>query len=154
MTDIKVNLTKMFSEREPWDCSNSAMNLGPDAGKITWENALLVARDATEWLGLNGYDLARDGTVGEACEEIRAWAKETGAWDKEERDGWTETECLALLVQNVASDLMNLGFEAVPNCAADVELCSAHCHECSYIMHMEMTSDGSGDIVATLYFGG
>ena len=43
MDTIKVNLTKMFSYREPWDCSNSVANLGDRAGELTWACALEVA---------------------------------------------------------------------------------------------------------------
>ncbi len=143
MSTIRVNITKMFAYHNPWDCSNSIANMGANAGRITWDNAMLVARDVTEWLP----DTDTNEPI--ACEEIRSWAKETGAWDAEEREGWTETECLALIVQNVASDLMNAGFEGEPDCAEDLTAFAEH--EASYIMHMEIVD---GDVFAHLYFGG
>jgi hypothetical protein len=71
-----------------------------------------VAVDVTEWLG-DGY---QDGVKhlfelrhSEALEAIKGWARDCGAWDREEIEGWTDVEVLALLVQNVASELRALG---------------------------------------------
>lgn len=141
--DLKINLTKMFADLSPWDCSNSVANLGPNAGEITWNNAMVVARDVAEWLP------DADRHEADACEAIRGWAKDTGAWDAAERAAWAETECLALLVQNVASDLMDAGFEGEPDCAEDLAMFAEH--EASYIMHMEIID---GEVFAYLYFGG
>jgi hypothetical protein len=40
---------------------------------------------------------------------VRAWARETGAWDEAERAAWTTDECLALLVQIIAAELREAG---------------------------------------------
>lgn len=96
MTTIKANVSKMFSHRDPWDCSNSAANLGPNAGQLTWDCALEVAENASEWLL---------SPVSDACEGIQEWARDTGAWDADEIAAWPDTHCLALFVQNVASEL-------------------------------------------------
>jgi hypothetical protein len=39
---------------------------------------------------------------------MQEWAREMGAWDREEIAAWSDEECLALFVQNVASELRTL----------------------------------------------
>ncbi len=102
---IKLNLASMFSHREPWDCSNSIANLGPNAAELTWGCALEVARNAREWLL---------SPLSDTLEAIERWAKATGAWDADEIAAWSDEETLALLVQNVASDLRELGADNEP----------------------------------------
>lgn len=97
---IRFNATKMFDHREPWDCSNSQANLGDQAGRLTWQCATEVAEAHARWLLT---------PLPEAVEAIRADAKGYGAWDAEEIAAWTDVECLALLVQFIASDLRLLG---------------------------------------------
>jgi hypothetical protein len=96
MTTIKADVSVMFAAREPWDCSNSIANLGDQAGRLTWECALEVAADAGKWLLSDRAD---------ALAGIVEWAHDTGAWDEEETAKWSDEDCLALFVQNVASDL-------------------------------------------------
>jgi hypothetical protein len=96
MTTIKANVSEMFATREPWDCSNSQANLGDQAGRLTWQCALEVAERADKWLLSDRV---------EACESMQNWARETGGWDREEIAAWSDEECLALFVQNVASEL-------------------------------------------------
>lgn len=111
MTLITINVSEMFSHREPWDCSNSVANLGDQAGRLTWQCSMEAAAPhatgshATQatpaWLV--SPDL--DTTVG----AIRDHAAEYGAWERSEIDGWSEQECLAFLVQEIASDMRLLG---------------------------------------------
>jgi hypothetical protein len=96
MANIVANVARMFESVEPWDCSNNAMNLGENVGQITWHNALSVAEAHARWL---------ETPIADACEGMREWAGDTGAWDADEIAGWSAVECLALFVQNVASDL-------------------------------------------------
>jgi hypothetical protein len=105
MTYVRMNLTRMFAHHEPWDCCNSVANLGPAAGRLTWQCALEVAERADEWLV---------GARAKALDYICTWARDTGAWERAEIEGWSEMECLALLVQNVASDLRELGADDEP----------------------------------------
>jgi hypothetical protein len=97
---ITVNATAMFSHREPWDCANSVANLGERAGELTWACAMGVARNARDWLVT---------PLPDALSEIADWAQDTGAWSADEIEAWSDEERLALLVQNVASDLRALG---------------------------------------------
>lgn len=99
MSNIKANVSVMFETIEPWDVSNSVANLGRRCAKLTWGNAMRIAFRHEEWLLT---------PIEDACEAMRGWAKETGAWDREERDAWTIPECLALFVQNIASEVRNL----------------------------------------------
>lgn len=98
MANIIANLDQMFSAIEPWDVSNSVANLGPQAARLTWSNALKIAERHTDWL---------ESSLTEAVEGMQEWASEAGAWDKDEIEHWSTVECLALFVQNVASELRN-----------------------------------------------
>ena len=115
MTMIIANVSKMFETLTPWDCSNNAMTMGQNVGKITWQNAMTVAESAADWLVSDR---------AEALAGIVEWAHDTGAWEEEETSKWSDLECLALFVQNVASDLRdhldsdNLTYE---ECAAKYE---------------------------------
>lgn len=100
MTCVRFNVTIMFNHREPYDCSNNRATLGDQCARLTWTCALEVASAHESWLL---------SPLEDAVDYILAWAKETGAWDRDEIAGWTDEECLALLVQNVASDMRMLG---------------------------------------------
>lgn len=96
MTTITADVSKMFDAHDPWDVSNSIANLGQRAGEITWENALEIARKRDEWLR---------SPVEEACEGMREWCRDTGAWDEDELAGYTVDDLLGMFVQNVAGEL-------------------------------------------------
>lgn len=97
---ITVNITKLFSHLEPWDCSNSVANLGPLAAQFTWNASLELARSWQDWL---------KSPLPEALDAVCEDARKTGAWTEEEIADWTEADCLAYLVQTLASDLRLLG---------------------------------------------
>lgn len=108
--DVEANVTRMFEAFEPWDCSNSVANYGPDAARMTWLNALTIASRHEDWL-------ASDLT--ETCEAMRDWARDAGAWERAEITAWDEDHCLALFVQNIASDLRNhldVDNQSLPGC--------------------------------------
>lgn len=111
MSYINANVSRMFETDEPWDCSNSVANLGPNAGQMTWQNALEIARLRKYWLRT---------PVKVACDAMREWAGECGAWEAAEIAAWTTDECLALFVQNIASELQMLGSNdtSLEECAA------------------------------------
>jgi hypothetical protein len=97
---IHANVTVMFSEIEPCYVSGSVSELGECAEQLTWRNALSIAAKHEDWLL---------SSLSEAADAMRDWAKETGGWDEDERNGWSDEEALALFVQNVASELRLLG---------------------------------------------
>jgi hypothetical protein len=104
MTTIKANVSRMFSAIEPRYVSGSQAELGQAAGSITWRNALTIAAALIE----------REECGAVEAEYVRDWARETGAWDRNEIASWSDTEALGLFVQNVAGELRLL-------CADDVD---------------------------------
>lgn len=101
-SNIKANVSVMFSTIEPCNVSGSVAELGPSAARLTWENAMRIAFRHNEWLESNDDDAARD-----MCD----WAVSTGGWTREETDEWNTYQCLALFVQNIASELRMLGID-------------------------------------------
>lgn len=97
---IRLNVSKLFRTTEPWDCSNSVANLGPRAAEYTWAKSLQLAARHEDWLL---------SPLQDALDYMCRWARETGAWTTQEIQSWSNEECLALLVQNVASDMRTLG---------------------------------------------
>lgn len=97
---IVANLSAMFGSEAPCYVSASQAELGPAAAEITWRNAMTIARQRSQWL------LSEEA---EAATAAGDWAVSTGAWTREEVDAWSDDECIALLVQNIAGELRMLG---------------------------------------------
>lgn len=93
---IKAEVSKMFENIKPWDCSNSVANLGPNAATLTWENAHKVASKHLGWLY---------SPINELCDAMQAWCKESGALDTEEIEKMKELDFIALFVQIIAAEL-------------------------------------------------
>lgn len=90
---MEVNITKIANEPDLWQYySASQAEIGPDAGKITWENAM---------------DRAGEDTFlsDEQISAFRDHARECGAWSSEEIESWSKQECGALFLQFVCGDL-------------------------------------------------
>lgn len=90
---MEINITRLVDSDnvDLMDYSASAMELGQDAGRITWNNALesehvLVSTE-------------------EELQEARDYIRGFGAWSDEEIDGWTPQEVNALILQFVAGSL-------------------------------------------------
>ena len=80
---------------ESQDCgllSGSVMELGENAGRITWGNCLELASE----IGLVNQDNA---------EEIRDYFEGYGAWEREEIDTWSLQELTAICLQEAASNV-------------------------------------------------
>lgn len=112
MTTIRANVSAMFSEIDPYDVSNSIANLGESAGQITWRNALKIAENHEKWL---------ESPLPDACDGMQEWAGSCGAWEAEEIAGWSDEECLAMFVQNIASELR----DNLDSDAQDLDACVA-----------------------------
>jgi len=97
---IVANISAMFSDIEPCYVSASQAELGDTAGRITWKSALAIAARSSTWI---------ESPIADACDAMRDWAVSTGAWERTEIDAWSSDECLALLAQNIASELRMLG---------------------------------------------
>ena len=145
MTYVTVNLSALFSHREPWDCSNSIANLGPRAGELTWGCAMELAGEHEAWLV---------SPLSEALDAVRADAHETGAWDREEIEAWSDEECLAYLVQCLASDLRLLSSDE-----QDLEGCLATYQETDWDREPEYPRASlyfadDGETVMAQWYGG
>ena len=142
-TNILANVSNMFSGIEPCYVSGSQAELGDVAGQLTWRNALAIAANHASWL---------ESDEAEACEGMRDWARATGAWDAEESEGWSVEECLALFVQNVASELRMLGSDN-----DELEACAARYSETDWEKECEYPTGSyfkKGDSVHVEYYTG
>jgi len=82
------------------DFSASALEIGADAGKVTWQAALEEARDTT----LLQSDEEKDA--------FRNFISGFGAWSDEEIASWDDDELNALCIQFIAGDMREpRGFE-------------------------------------------
>ena len=92
---ISANVTRMFEAIDPYYVSNNAFTLGESVGKITWQNALTIAKGRKRWLR---------SPVKVAVQGMRENARERG-YEAEEIAKWTTDECIALFVQDIANEL-------------------------------------------------
>jgi hypothetical protein len=95
---MEINITQLFQSDDytPMDYSASIAELGNNAGKITWNNAM-------------------EGPVfldtPEKIEALREYVKGFGAWSDEEIATWNGTECNALFLQFVSGDIREAGLD-------------------------------------------
>lgn len=97
---MELNITKLIQDIAPMDYSASAIELGVNAGRITWEAA---CNDALE---LFGDQFDRD--------EFDAYFSLFGAWSGEELAAHTDRESAALMLQFIAGDLRECEFSDWP----------------------------------------
>lgn len=90
---MEIDITEFFNNAAPCDYSASQMELGKDAGKITWAHALEAAPD------YNHLD------TGEKLAAYRDDLREYGAWEDAEIDSWSAVELNALFLQEIASNM-------------------------------------------------
>lgn len=98
---IRANASKMFATIEPCYVSGSRFELGDGAADITWRNALRIADNEDRWLLSD---------KSEAVEDMRQWARATGAWGDEEL---SDRDLMGLFAQNIASELRDMGADDV-----------------------------------------
>ncbi len=90
---MEINVTSIVNYNgHSGPCVGSQFELGPDAARITWNNAKRVASEGI---------LKND----EEREEARDYFKSFGAWDRAEIAGWTNEELDALVIQDVLNNL-------------------------------------------------
>ena len=96
---MEINITSFFHTSQAHLYSASAAELGENAGKITWANAMHLA------------DKHKMLVTDEQLEAFRAFVKDTGGWTQEEISHWTNQELNALFVQFVAGDMREAGLD-------------------------------------------
>jgi hypothetical protein len=96
---VEIDITDFFKNAETWNLSGSIATHGPNAARDTWNNA---KQEASESPLLK--------TKAE-LDAMRKWAKETGAWSREEIAAWSSGEVNALFIQLVTGDMREAGFE-------------------------------------------
>ena len=90
---MEINITDFFYTGQAHLYSASKVELGENAGKLTWLNALGYANKH------------RMLDTEDQLEAFRQFVKETGGWTQEEMSHWTNHELNALFVQFVAGDM-------------------------------------------------
>jgi hypothetical protein len=93
MSESELDITEFVSRACARDYAASAMELGQDAGRVTWQAAL----DDSEAYPFLDTDEKR--------ETFRRFAKSTGGWTEEEIAKWSDAELNALCIQFVAEAL-------------------------------------------------
>lgn len=99
MTELDITL--FVRVEEPAEFSASRVELGNDAAKITWGNAVEHAKNTR-------LDNAAPWITAENRDVFDAWVREFGAWDAKEIAAWSLDECNALLIQYISGDLREL----------------------------------------------
>lgn len=94
---MEINITDLFYTGQAHLYSASAAELGEDAGKITWANALAYTNKH------------RMLDTEDQLEAFRQFVKDTGGWTQEEISHWSNQELNALFVQFVAGDIREGG---------------------------------------------
>jgi len=92
---MELNITQFVRNANTHDFSASDAEMGQNAGKITWNNAVQEAA-STQLITADDRDA------------FESWAREFGAWSIDEIKAWSLDECNALLIQYISGDLNTL----------------------------------------------
>jgi hypothetical protein len=95
---MEINITQFYNDANPATYSASVAELGNNAGRITWNNA--VQRSALGSMLLDTPD---------KLEAMRAWARSGGGWDDAEIAAWSDVELNALFIQFASGDIREKG---------------------------------------------
>jgi hypothetical protein len=94
---MELDVTHMVESADDMpQLSGSRLELGQDAGKITWNNSVEYGR-AQPLL-----------TTDEMRDEARAYFKEFGAWDEDAIAVWSEDELQGIMCQDVAAAIREM----------------------------------------------
>ena len=109
MTELNVTaLINRFSDNgdlDPMDLSGSVMEHGRNAGRITWGNCLELATDSANIdsdLNLLEIEIIKH------AQSIRDHFAEYGAWSEDEINSWSDTELVAITLQEIAASYREL----------------------------------------------
>lgn len=125
---MEIDITTFFRLAEPFDFSASQAERGENAGRDTWNNAIRE--------GANSPLLHSE----EQLDALRQWARDTGAWSKDEIAAWTDVECNALFIQIISGDMREME-----------SLCTDDDGEVSWTEYERLSSEGT--ISGCLYRG-
>jgi hypothetical protein len=106
---IEIDVTYLATERDPFDFSASIAERGANAGRETWANAVAEA---------TAVPVLKTDAEREAA---RAYFKGFGAWDDAEIAAWTSAELDALVIQEAASDILELQAYAPGDDVGDID---------------------------------
>ena len=95
---MEIDITEIVEYENPADYAASVFELGQDAGAITWAAAV---QSADRLLVLES----------EWREEVTRWLRGFGAWGDDELARMSDREVKALLLQFIAGDLREAGFD-------------------------------------------
>ena len=109
---MEINITRFFNEANPRKYSASRMELGDNAGRITWNNAV---NDSPEYMFVTA----------ENREEFEAHFRSYGAWSEEEIAAWSDQELNALFLQDVSAEIREFNDLAEGDWQEWEELCQA-----------------------------
>lgn len=118
------------------DCSvlsASRAELGENAGRITWDNCIALAKRLP---------LVTDGNRDAAREHFASY----GAWDRAEIEGWSDTELSAMIWQEAAASYR----EFEDYCEGDYDKYEAACESGSISGRLFLDRNGK---TANLYLG-
>jgi hypothetical protein len=91
---MELNITHLMERSDDmYLYSASAAELGEDAGRITWRNAMDSAEIPPPLL------------TDDQLPEFRDYIREFGAWSDEAIDSWDAQNCNALCLQMIAGDI-------------------------------------------------
>ena len=93
MQDTEIDVSPLLASPgfDPWDCSNSAANLGQNARELSWRAS---QRHAPALVLSEGQK-----------EAFRDWVHSSGDWTREEIETWSDADLTALCVQWIAGDV-------------------------------------------------
>ena len=88
---MELKITSLFKTINPKCYSASRAELGPDAGAITWNNAIDAAPRLLK--------------TKDQLQEFAQYMHGFGAWGEAEIKAWSVRECNALLLQLISGDI-------------------------------------------------
>lgn len=97
---MDLNITEFFNTAEPFNYSASVAEMGNNAGRITWNNAV----DDSKVFNLLDTDEKR--------EAFKRFISGFGAWTEEEVNAWSNDELNALCIQFISGDMREAGLHA------------------------------------------
>jgi len=101
---MEIKVTHLVNEASSMiEYSASVAELGENAGRETWDNAVESAEESPLLTTVDDLQVCKD------------WLAEFGAWDDDEINAWTPAEVNALLLQFIAGNIR----EAMPALVED-----------------------------------